>query len=145
MFFFLFYPAFAGVVVPAVLVPYMLFTAHVSSTSGTSWTERAPGDTRAVGKFGGDSAAKTHTHNVFQCSLMPEERIHQIIFFFPFFLIYILYTYIGPPCRSGPDVSFSHVQYELIEICGRLAFYKSQLSPDPAQAHSDHPEMGGLD
>lgn len=83
--FFFFYPAFAGVVVPAVLVPYMLFTPHVSSTSGTSWTERAPGDTRAVGKFGGDSAAKTHTHNVFQCSLMPEERIHQIIFFFPLF------------------------------------------------------------
>lgn len=52
---------------------------------------------------------------------------------------------LGPPCRSGPDVSFGHVQHELIEICVRLAFCKSQLRPVPAQAHSDHPEMGGLD
>lgn len=52
---------------------------------------------------------------------------------------------LGPPRSNGPDVSTGHVQYELMEICCRMPFYKSQLNSDPAEAHSGHPEMGGLD
>lgn len=91
--------------------------------------------------------------SAFPCSLMPSlsRRENSADYLFSLFDINCIHIHtfvqppLGPPCRSGPDVSFSHVQYELIDICGGLAFPKSRLGPDPAQAHSDHPEMGGLD